>query len=113
MRWATKRITTSMSVGTGTWVTARVWQSIIVACPAVAAAMQSWSMMPVGTPVAACSARRAASASSVDVPSNPSANPIAHSSAALDDSPAPAGMLLVTSPTRPTVTPSSAAIAAT
>ena len=28
-------MTTSTSVGTGTWVTASVWQSIIVACPAV------------------------------------------------------------------------------
>ena len=69
-------------------------------------------MIPVGTPVAACSARWAARARSVGVPSNPSASPMAHSSAALDDNPAPVGMSDRIEPVRPLTEPISRAMAA-
>ena len=70
-------------------------------------------MMPVGTPVAACSARRASWASSIGVPSNPRASATATSRAALDDRPAPTGIVVLTCPSSPRPLRSSAATAAT
>ncbi|NBU15809.1 MAG: hypothetical protein EBS48_02135 [Actinobacteria bacterium] len=65
--------------------------------------MHNWSMIPVGTPVARCSARRvscarsAAARASAGMPC-PSARAAASSSAALDDRPAPTGMVVDTWP---------------
>ena len=76
-------------------------QSIISAWPATAAAMHSWSMMPLGTPDARCSARRHSSASATGDICAPSASATATSSAALLDRPAPMGMSVVTRPRMP------------
>ncbi len=57
--------------------------------------------MPVGTPVAMCSARRVSCANSEVGNSQPSANATAISSAALDDKPAPTGIVVVTCPEIP------------
>ena len=87
-------------------------------CPARPAVAASWSMMPHGTPTKSFSARWASRASSTGGSSTPcrssSARPVAHSSAALDDSPAPAGTeLAMTRSAPPTGWPASRAAHAT
>ena len=69
-------------------------------------------MIPVGTPVAACSARCVNSASSRALPSKPRANAVATSRAALEDRPLPIGISVVIVPTIPRVALHSAATAA-
>ena len=59
-------------------------------------------MTPQGTPDARCSAAWQAWASAKGGPSNPSASATATSRAALDDSPAPIGRVVVTVPVPPT-----------
>ena len=74
-------------------------------------------MIPHGTPTARSSARCAACASAIGSigksATAQSAVPIATSSAADDDSPAPTGSVEVTSPAKPVSTPSSVATAST
>ena len=77
------------------------------------AALASWSMIPQGTPVAACSTRRLSWASSSAVPSNPSARARALVRAAEDDSPEPTGRSVETVPTNPCCGRSSPTTAAT
>jgi hypothetical protein len=88
-------------------------QSIRSALPATPAADVSWSMIPEGTPEAACSARWQARASSTCEPVKPSASATETSRAALDDSPAPTGSVVWTVPTAPTAGRSSATTPAT
>ena len=64
--------------------------------------MHNWSMIPVGTPVANCSARWVSNASSVGVNVLPIARAVASSKAALDDKPAPTGIVVETLPEIPT-----------
>ena len=71
------------------------------AWPSTPAADASWSMIPDGTPLARCSARWQAWASSSEVPSNPRASATATSRAALDDSPPPIGSVVDTVPSKP------------
>ena len=66
-----------------------------------------------GTPEATCSARWHSTARSWGVPVKPSASATATSSAALDDSPAPSGRVVSTTPRRPSTGRSSAATPAT
>ena len=103
VRRATKRTTISTSTGTGEGVTSNVEQSMSRAWPSTADAMHSWSMMPVGTPVARCSARCASRARSSGEPRCPNAIAAATSRAALDDRPAPTGMVVDTVPRMPVV----------
>ncbi len=58
-------------------------------------------MIPQGTPEATCSALWHSFASSSGVPSKPSARASATSRAALDDSPAPTGSVVVMEPSKP------------
>ena len=75
--------------------------------------MHNWSIIPVGTPVAMCSARWVSSARSVAESSAPNAKATAISSAALDDKPAPTGIVVVTFPEIPRGESSSDATAPT
>ena len=59
-------------------------------------------MIPQGTPEARCSAALADPRESRRRPSMPSASATATSSAALDDRPVPIGIVVDTSPTKPT-----------
>ena len=108
---------TSSGGGSGTGVMSKVVQSIRIPCPATPPIEAIWSSNPVGTPRAACSAawqRRArASRSASVVAAAPRASALATSSAALDESPLPAGMVDVTRPWNPAVGRSSATTPAT
>jgi hypothetical protein len=79
----------------GTWDVSSDRQSSSSARPARHSSEADWSMMPEGTPTNSFSARRASAASSPrgtsTEASDVSASAVAHSSAAEEDSPAPAG----------------------
>jgi hypothetical protein len=79
----------------GTWDRSSERQSSSSAWPAWLSSDADWSMMPDGTPTNSFSARRAIAASSprgTGVPaSSVRASAVAHSSAAEEDRPAPAG----------------------
>lgn len=95
--------TISASGGMGTACTERSEKSMSRARPSVAADTVSWSRRPLGTPVAACSARWHALAMTLGSAWKPSASARATSRAALDDIPAPTGKVVSTVP-RPPVT---------
>ena len=74
----------------------------------------SWSIIPHGTPEAACSARwQARASSSGERGVSRRARAIATSRAALDDSPAPMGIVVEMRPSKPCVGRTSATTAAT
>ena len=89
------RLAPAAAGSNGTWEVSSVRQSSSSACPARQSSDADWSMMPVGTPANSFSARRAIVTSSARGTSRPasevSASAVAHSSAAEEDSPAPAG----------------------
>ena len=87
--------------GSATGSTESTRKSMSRACPATPDAEASWSIRPHGTPDASCSARWPRRASSVALPSKPSARATASSSAALDDRPLPMGMVVDTVPSKP------------
>ena len=89
---------TASDSGIRTGVTSSVWQSISSAWSLTPAADVSWSMIPHGTLVARCSARRQTAASVATSVSMPNARAAATSSAALDDSPPPIGTSVATRP---------------
>ena len=79
----------------GTCVVSSDRQSSSSACPAWDSSEADWSMMPVGTPTNSFSAWQVSATSSprgtLRPPSEVSASAVAHSSAADEDRPAPAG----------------------
>ena len=104
---------TSRSSGIETGDTVRSWQSIASAAPSTPPVDASWSMIPHGTPDARCSAAWHSRAMSSAVPSAPRARATATSSAALEDSPAPIGIVVETLPSNPVAGRSSATTPAT
>src|SRR5262245_57715505 len=100
-RGDTKSTEIAASGGSTTGSVANVEQSSTSAAPSTPLTQVNWSRIPDGKPVAACSARWHSWASATADPSNPNANATATSSAALDDNPAPMGMVVDTAPTNP------------
>ncbi len=88
-------MTNAASFGIATWCISSVWKSICSACPSSAPAIASGSSSPTWAP-----ALRSASwhvvASAIGSSWCPSASSSATENAALDDSPAPTGSVLVT-----------------
>ena len=84
-------------------VMSSVWQSMSNAWSFTPATDVSWSMMPHGTLVAMCSARRHTAAMVAASASIPNARAAATSSAALDDKPPPIGTVVDTVPVKPRV----------